>query len=64
VRKREKGVLRNEKQLGPFPTDRVRRVDKPTTAITGAVQRIDLRNIAYGLAARGEYGPVVHLIYC
>ena len=38
---------------------RIRRVDKPTTTITDAVQRIDLRNLAYGLAARGEYGPVV-----
>ncbi|MCR4406146.1 MAG: reductive dehalogenase [Anaerolineae bacterium] len=39
--------------------DRVRRVDRPTTIITDAVQRIDLRNTAYDLAARGEYGPVV-----
>ncbi|MBN1815237.1 MAG: hypothetical protein JXA14_25620 [Anaerolineae bacterium] len=59
MKKREMGVLRNEKRLGPFPMDRIRRVDKPTTTITDAVQRIDLRNIAYGLAARGEYGPVV-----
>jgi epoxyqueuosine reductase len=59
VKKREKGVLRNKKRLGPFPMDRIRRVEKPTTIITDAVQRIDLRNIAYGLAARGEYGPVV-----
>ena len=59
MEKREKGVLRNTEQLGPFPMNRVRRVDKPTTIITDAVQRIDMRNIAYGLAARGEYGPVV-----
>jgi len=39
--------------------DRIKRVDKPTSVITDAVQRIDLRNIAYSLAARGEYGPVV-----
>ncbi len=56
---RKRGVLRNKKRLGPFPMDRIRRVDKPTTIITDAVQRIDLRNIAYSLAARGEYGPVV-----
>ena len=39
--------------------DRVRRVDRPTNIITDAVQRIDMRNTAYGLADRGEYGPVV-----
>ncbi len=39
--------------------DRLKRVDKPTNLITDNVQRIDLRNTAYGLAARGEYGPVV-----
>jgi reductive dehalogenase len=34
-------------------------VDRPTTTITEGVQRIDLRDIAYGLAARGEYGLAV-----
>ncbi len=37
----------------------IRPVDVPTNRITDAVQRIDMRNTAYGLAARGEYGPVV-----
>jgi reductive dehalogenase len=37
----------------------IKRVDKPTNLITDAVQRIDLRDTAYGLAARGEYGAVV-----
>ncbi|MBC7250750.1 MAG: reductive dehalogenase, partial [Anaerolineae bacterium] len=55
----KRDILRNQQQLGPFPMDRVKRVDKPTTIITDAVQRIDLRNTAYDLAARGEYGPVV-----
>ncbi len=49
----------NKEQLGPFPMARIKHVDKPTTVITDAVQRIDLRNTAYGLAARGEYGPAV-----
>jgi reductive dehalogenase len=56
---KRRDVLHNRKQLGPFPMDRIRRVDLPTTIITDAVQRVDLRNIAYGLAGRGEYGPVV-----
>ena len=46
-------------RLGPFPMERIRRVDQPTNLITDAVQRIDMRDTAYGLAGRGEYGPVV-----
>lgn len=38
---------------------RILRVDQPTTRLTDAIQRIDLRDTAYGLAARGEYGPAV-----
>ena len=38
---------------------RLKRVDKPTNIITDAIQRIDMRDTAYGLAARGEYGHVV-----
>jgi epoxyqueuosine reductase len=56
---KRRGVLHNRKQLGPFPMDRIRRVDVPTTTVTDAVQRIDMREMAYGLAARGEYGPAV-----
>jgi reductive dehalogenase len=53
------GILYNNEQLGPFPMQRIKHVDKPTNIITDAVQRIDMRDTAYGLAARGEYGPVV-----
>ncbi len=53
------GILYTEDKKGQFPMTRVRRVDKPTTIITDAVQRIDMRNTAYGLASRGEYGPAV-----
>ncbi len=37
----------------------LKHVEKPTTTITDNILRIDMRNTAYGLAARGEYGPVV-----
>jgi reductive dehalogenase len=56
---KRRGVLYNRKQLGSFPMDRIRRVDEPTTIVTDAIERVDERNTAYGLAARGEYGPVV-----
>jgi reductive dehalogenase len=52
-------ILHNQKRLGPLPMERIRRVDQPTTLITEAIQRIDMRDTAYGLAARGEYGPAV-----
>jgi len=38
---------------------RVKQVDKPTTIVTEGVQRIDMRDTAYGLAGRGDYGPIV-----
>ena len=56
---RKGGILYNQEPLGHLPMDRVRRVDRPTNIITDAIQRIDMRNTAYGLAARGEYGPAV-----
>ena len=54
-----RGILHTNEQLGPFPIERIKHVDKPTNIITNAVQRIDLRDTAYGLAARGEYGVAV-----
>lgn len=45
--------------VAPLGWLRVRPVDEPTTLITEHVERIDARNTAYGLAARGEYGPAV-----
>lgn len=46
-------------ERGPVAMGRVKRVDQPTTAVTNGSERIDLRDIAYGLAARGEYGSAV-----
>jgi reductive dehalogenase len=50
-------ILCSPKRLGPLPMERVKRVDRPTNLVTDAVQRVDMRDMAYGLAARGEYGP-------
>ncbi len=55
----ENSLLHNQKRLGPFPMETLKHVEKPTTAMTDSVQRIDMRNTAYGLAGRGEYGPAV-----
>jgi ferredoxin len=35
---------------------RVYRVTRPTTSVSGPIERIDARDTAYGLAARGDYG--------
>ena len=43
----------------PFPIHRLKRVEQPTNRIMADIQRIDLRDTAYGLAGRGEYGPMV-----
>ena len=48
-----------QEQRGPFSMEKVRHVEKPTTLLTDNIQRIDMCNTAYGLAARGEYGPGV-----
>jgi len=56
---KKSNVLFDQRLLGPFRVDRLTRVDQPTTRITNSGERIDLRDIAYGLAARGEYGPAV-----
>jgi ferredoxin len=52
-------ILDHADPRGPLPMHRIRRVDRPTTLITDSVRRMDARDTAYGLAARGEYGPVV-----
>ena len=57
--RRNGNILHNHTHLGPLPMERITRVDRPTTLLTDATQRIDARDTAYGLAARGEYGPAV-----
>ncbi len=52
-------LVNKQEQQGPFPMEKVSRVETPTTLLTDGIQRIDIRNTAYGLAARGEYGPAV-----
>jgi reductive dehalogenase len=55
----EYSFIRTTKQQGLFPMEFLKHVEKPTTMSTDDIQRIDMRNTAYGLAARGEYGAVV-----
>lgn len=52
-------VLLNNEQLGRFPMQRLKRVDKPTNLITDNIQRINAREKALAKATRGDYGPAV-----
>lgn len=56
--KNGRGVLYNEDiQLGPFPMERLKHVDKPTILITDNVERFDSRQEVQMQALRGELGP-------
>ncbi len=50
--------LRRDDLNRPYPTHRLRRVEQPTTRITGEVQRFDEREHGFQQALRGCYGPV------
>jgi len=53
------GILSDDRQLGPFPTHRLKRVENPTNLLTDKIQSIDSREIAFARASRGDYGPAV-----
>ena len=53
-----KGILAGEGQLGPFPMERLKRVEQPTTRITDNIQRIDFRENGFARAGRGDFGPL------
>ncbi|MFC2038871.1 reductive dehalogenase [Chloroflexota bacterium] len=52
-------ILSDNRQLGPFPMHRIKRVPRPTNLITDTVQRVDPRENAFSRARRGDYGPAV-----
>jgi reductive dehalogenase len=45
-------------QLGPYPMEALKRVDKPTIKITDDVRRTDERQHGFARVMRGEFGPV------
>jgi reductive dehalogenase len=52
-------ILIKDTQLGPYPMEKLKRVDKPTIKITGDVQQFDDREHGFHRAARGDYGRFV-----
>jgi reductive dehalogenase len=53
-----RSVLSPKNHPGRYPMDKLKRVDNPTTAITGDVQRFDEREHGFARAMRGDFGPV------
>jgi reductive dehalogenase len=51
------GMILPRGSLGHYPMDKLKRVDKPTTKITGGVARFDAREQGFSRANRGDFGP-------
>jgi reductive dehalogenase len=49
-------VLIGKKQLGPYPMEKLKRVNQPTTKITDNIQRIDEREHGFSRAELGKLG--------
>jgi hypothetical protein len=45
-------------QLGPYPMDKLKRVDQPTIKITDDIKRFDEREHGFARAMRGDFGPL------
>jgi len=53
-----KETMSHRHRLGPYPMEKLKRVDKPTTRITDDVKRFDERQHGFARVMRGELGPV------
>lgn len=56
MNKERHAILYNEEQLGPYPMEKLRRVDKPTTEYVGKVEQRGEDQSAEVRVARGELG--------
>jgi NAD-dependent dihydropyrimidine dehydrogenase PreA subunit len=52
-------ILYDDRQIGAWPTDKLKRVDKPTNEIVGPIERRDERESAFGKSLFGEYGEEI-----
>lgn len=57
------GMLAGTEQLGIYPMERLKRVDRPTTRITSDIGRIAINDSGFRQAALGHFGPVVQNQY-
>ena len=51
-------ILNGEMQLGAYPMEKLKQVDKPTTIVTDKIERFDEREQGFARAYRGDYGQV------
>jgi len=56
-------ILMAEKQLGPYPMEKLKHVDKPTTKITDEIQRTDERDHGFSRAELGKLSPFAQKEY-
>ena len=59
VEENYKGILTDKRQLGPYPMEKIKRVDIPTTIITDTIERLDESETGFNRAERGDWGPMV-----
>jgi reductive dehalogenase len=51
-------VLTDNTQLGPYPMEKLKHIEEPTTRITDSVKRFDEREQGFNRARRGDLGPL------
>ena len=51
-------ILTGDIQLGKYPMEKLKQVDKPTILITEKIERFDEREHGFARAFRGDLGPV------
>jgi reductive dehalogenase len=49
-------ILTGDTQLGPYPMEKLKRVNKPTTIVTDNIERFDEREHGWNRGMRGDYG--------
>ena len=52
------GLADKKLQCGPYPVEKLKRVNQPTTKITGNIARVSERDSGFILAALGQYGSL------
>ncbi|MFC2070850.1 reductive dehalogenase [Chloroflexota bacterium] len=54
----DEGILAKGSRLGHLPMEKLKRVEQPTTHITGSIKRFDEREHGFNRALRGDFGPL------
>jgi ferredoxin len=53
----QKEIAGRRGQLGPYPMEKLKKVERPTTQITDDIPRFDEREHGFARALRGDFGP-------